>query len=926
MAKQLFIGLLPLLLAGALNSSAQTTSLPLVTGSYQQLPLRQFMAQLATTTGYRFFYDPAVVDSLRVSVQAQGEPLSRVLQRALQGTTLRFAVDSSRQRQVFITEGPPIMTELAAGFFQREPDQAGTPPSRQPALLPEQPGDEGRNVISSATKVYNVGQGSGTGQATLAGIVREAATGAPVVGANVFVEVLNIGTSTAADGSYALVLPAGRHEVRVRGIGLKATKRQVLLRGNGRLDIETQDDVNTLQEVLIQAEKAKNITSTQMGVDKLDIKTMRQVPTAFGEVDILRVVMTLPGVKTVGEGNTGLNVRGGATDQNLILFNGATIYNPSHLFGFFSAFNPDVVRSVELYKGAIPARYGGRLSSVLEIQGRPGDAQKYHVSGGVGPLTSRLAVEGPIVKDKASFIVGGRSSYSNWLLHLLPNEVYKQSSASFSDLSGQVDYALNKNNSVTVTGYYSTDKFQLGRDTAYHYVNRATTAKWQHVFSPKLSGVLTAANSFYRYDITSKRDPSTASQLTYAIDHSEGRADFSYLPTSKHNVDFGVSAVRYQVSPGGLEPSGAESLIRADVLEREQGLESAVYVSDRIELTPRLSVSVGLRYSLYNALGPREVYRYLPGQSKTLSTLTDTVRYAPGKVLATYHGPEYRASARYSLSEHASVKVGFNRTRQYIHMLSNTTAMSPTDIWKLSDGNTRPQVGDQYSLGYYRNFRRNSIETSVEAYYKATRDFVDYKGGAVLLLNRHIETDIVNAVGRAYGVEMLVRKLSGKINGWVSYTYSRTLVQVNQGTPADRINGGQYYPSNFDKPHDFSLVGNYRFSHRISTSLNVTYSTGRPITLPLAKYYNAGATRVYYSLRNAYRVPDYFRMDFGLNLEGNHKVQKLAHSSWTFGVYNLTGRQNPYSVYFRNTGGQIKGYQLSIFGQPIPTVVYNFKF
>jgi hypothetical protein len=320
------------------------------------------------------------------------------------------------------------------------------------------------------------------------------------------------------------------------------------------------------------------------------------------------------------------------------------------------------------------------------------------------------------------------------------------------------------------------------------------------------------------------------------------------------------------------------------------------------------------------------VYTYLPGLPKSDATRADTLRYGRGRALATYHGPEYRLGLKYALTDNASLKASYNRTRQYIHMLSNTASMSPTDIWKLSDNHVLPQVADQVALGFYRNFRRNTIETSVEVYYKKLRDFVDYKSGAVLVLNRNIETDVVNAEGRAYGVEVLLKKLIGKLNGWLSYTYSRSLVRTNSGTPAEQINGGRYYPSNFDKPHDATLVGNYRFSKRFSTSLNLTYSTGRPITLPLARFYAANAWRVLYSDRNAYRVPDYYRADLSLNIEGNHKIRKLAHSSWTVGVYNLTGRQNPYSIYFRSENGQIKGYQLAIFGRPIPTVTYNFRF
>ena len=817
-----------------------------------------------------------------------------------------------------------INPALADDFFQpRNGVAVADEPDDEPVADPA-----GRSHLVSAAefKVYVIGLAGTNTRATLAGHLRDQKTGEPIIGASIYDEVLNVGASTDQFGAYSLTLSVGRRNLKIRGVGIKNTRRQVVLRGNGKLEIEVEEDIVTLKEVVVEAEKDKNVSGLQMGVEKIDIKTMRQVPTAFGETDILRVVLTLPGVKSVGEGSTGLNVRGGATDQNLILFNDAPIYNPSHLFGFFSAFNPDILQGIELYKSAIPAKYGGRLSSVLDITTREGNKKKLAGSGGIGPLTGRLMLEGPIIKDKSSFIISGRASYSDWLLKRLPSRTFSQSSASFSDLTAHISHEFNDKNALYLTGYYSTDRFRLATDTTYHYTNKTASVKWRHTFSNRFFAVLTGTYSHYDYDVTSLRDKPSASQLTYGIGQTGGKVDFTYFPNPRHSFDFGASSSRYDIMPGSLLPQGEGSLVKPDVLNREKAQESALYVSDRFDITPRFSVSAGLRYSFFQALGPRDVYQYAPGETRSESSITDTVRYGNNQVLAHYQGPEYRLSARYSLSDNSSVKAGYTRTRQYIHQLTNTASVSPTDIWKLSDTNIRPQVGDQYSVGYYRNFRANTIEASVETYYKTLRDFVDYKSGATLVLNHHIETDIINAQGKAYGVEVFVKKLTGKLNGWVSYTYSRSLVQVNAATTADMVNGGNYYPSNFDKPHEVSLIGNYRLSRRFSTSLNFNYSTGRPITLPLAKYYVNNALRVYYSDRNAYRVPDYYRVDLSLNIEGGHKVKKLGHSSWTVGVYNLTGRRNPYSVYFKSTGGQIRGYQLAIFGEPIPTVTYNFKF
>ena len=890
--------------------------MPLISGQFEQARFEQFARQVEAQSAYRFYYEPAEVDSLRVSLSVVAQPLPAVLAQALTGTRLHFSIDAGQH--VFLTAGPAIDTTLPPGFFTPAP--AGTVPPERVALA-------GPAASNPATRLYEVGCGlaaPASGRATLAGRVRDRKTGEPVVGAAVYVEAPLVGASTDQFGAYTLVLPVGRYTLNVRGVGLRSTRRLVQLYASGQLDLEAEQDLTPLKEVVVVAGQDQNVASTRMGVEQLDIRAIKQVPTALGEADVLRVVLLLPGVKSIGEGSTGLSVRGGNTDQNLVLFNDATIYNPSYLFGFFSAFNPDLVKSVELYKSAIPARYGGRLASVLDVETREGNRKQLAGAAGIGPLTARLALEGPLKKDKGSFLIGGRTSYSDWLLHLAADPSLQKSSAAFYDLSAHLSYDLDEKNSVYATGYYSRDRFRLASDTTFEYSNVASSLKWKHGFSSQLAGVLTGTYSRYQFNNSSTLNPTSASEFAYALNQTGVQADLTYYRDARHTVTAGGSTLLYHVAPGGRYALGSNSLIATTVLPNEQALESALYVADHFEVSPRVALDLGLRYSLYNALGPRTVNEYLPGVSRAESTITGTTSYGSGHVFQTYQGPEYRLAARYALSAVAALKVSAARTRQYIHQLSNTAAMSPTDTWKLSDSYIRPQVGDQVSLGYYHNFRSNTIETSVEAYYKTTRDFVDYKSGAVLLLNPHLETDVLNASGRAYGVELLVRKATGRLNGWLSYTYSRSLVQVNIAT--DQVNGGAWYPSNYDKPHDATLVGNYRFSRRFSTSVNVNYSTGRPITLPLAKYYIDNTLRLLYSDRNAYRVPDYFRVDLALNIEDNHKVHKPFHSSWTVGVYNLTGRQNPYSVYYKSQNGNIYGYQLSIFGSAIPSVTYNVRF
>lgn len=909
--------IMPLLLFG------QTSEPKISIKGFQEIEFVEFVKEIEASSKYFFYYNPKEIDSLFISIKPGNYGVEDLLSNALANTDFNYAVD--HRNNIFITREKQIRTELPVGFFDAEPEEQEFDISIFDYLTEKSQQQEStlENKLNEiGPKSNNIKEGS----ANLAGYIREKESGEPVIGAVVYVENPWIGVASDQFGYYSITLPKGRHEINIKSIGMKNTRRQLMLYGDGKLDIELEEDVIPLREVIIESEKDVNVSGLQVGLEKIDIKTMKQIPTALGEVDILKVALTLPGVQTVGENATGLNVRGGATDQNLILFNDMVIYNPAHLFGFFSAFNPDVLKNVTLYKSGIPAEYGGRLSSVLEVSSRDGNKKEITGSGGLGLVTSRLALEGPLIKDKTSLLIAGRSTYSDWLLRELPNSSFRNSTASFYDLNAHLSHEFDEKNSLFLSGYLSKDRFNLNSDTLYQYQNRNAALKWKHIFKNKFYGVFTATYNNYRYDINSEENPVNAFVMNYENEQAELKADFSYFPDSKHTIKFGASTIRYQLNPGEFNPLNDESLVIPQILQREQAWESAIYISDQFDISPFLSVYGGIRYSLFNAIGPRDVFIYPPGISKNENNISDTVTYQAGENIATYHGPEYRFSARYSLNRNSSVKISYNRMRQYIHMLSNTAAISPTDTWKLSDSHIRPQIGDQYSLGYYRNFKANTIETSVEVYYKEMKDFLDFKSGAVLFLNPTIETDIINAEGMAYGVEFMIKKLTGKLNGWLSYTYSRSLVQINQPETSDVVNDGDFFPSNFDKPHDVTLVGNYRFNRRFSISMNYTYSTGRPITLPQAKYDYEGSKRIYYSDRNQYRIPDYMRMDLSLNLEGNHKVQKLNHSSWTLAVYNLLGRKNAYSVFFDSQEGAINGYKLSIFGRPIPTLTWNFKF
>lgn len=890
-----------------------------ISGNFSNATFESLVKSIEQQTPYRFYYNHLHTDSITVNVDANNEPVDKVLEKAFTGTPLHYSIYGNN---VYVARDRQMMTSLPVDFFNES--QTAAKANNDSFDYSEYEKQEQRRktveekLIYIGTKTNNL-----QGSATITGYVRDIKSGEAIIGAAVYVENPMVGVSTDQLGRFSLTISKGRHEIKIKSVGMKTTQRQVMLYSNGKLDIELEEDITPLKEVVIQSERDVRVTSVEMGMEKIDARVMKQMPLVLGEADVMKVVLTLPGVQTVGEGTAGINVRGGATNQNLILFNDAVVYNPSHMFGFFSTFNPDLLKNVELYKSGVTADYGGRLSSVLDVNARDGSLKKFSVSGGISPITGRLTVEGPLIKDRSSYIIGFRSTYSDWIMKRVNNRMLNSSAASFYDLTANINHKINDNNSITLSGYWSQDKFKLASDTSYTYSDRNMSVKWKRVYNPNLYSTVTGTASQYNYTIGSMNNPTNAFQMDFYIRQITAKADLNWI-RGKHALHGGISATRYKMGPGNWQPVGEESIQAPKTLETEDALETAAYIGDNYEINPKLSLYFGLRYSMYQYLGPDSVYQYAAGAPRTKENSMNGA-IVNGNV-ARYAGPEPRFNARYILTPTSSVKFSYNRMRQYIQMLSNTTAITPTDIWKLSDTYIKPQLGDQLSLGYYRNLKGNTLEFSVETYYKFIKNTVDYKNGAELLMESNLERQVLDARGKAYGVEFLLKKPSGKLNGWISYTYSRSFLQTLTPYDNEKVNRGEWYRSSYDKPHSVNLIGNYKFSRRVNFSLNVVYSTGRPITLPIAKYELEGVTRIFYSDRNAYRIPDYFRTDVSINVEGNHKIRKLAHSSWSFSVYNLTGRNNAYSVFFVSHEGVIRGYKLSVFAQPIPTITYNFKF
>lgn len=917
MKRHTYLGMAIALCLSTTQATAQQAS-PIPTDS---ITLNALFETVEQTTSYRIYTNADTTLKVAAPPKSQRSALQQ-LREALVATPYKISI---YKNTLFILKEQELFTLLPSTLTGEKSDQDAH--------------EEGYTFFTgeaekatSENKLYQVGDSRNKKRPTTAvlkGQVTDFKTGEPMIGINLIIKDPWKATATNGKGDFSLELPTGRVELEIKGLNIKDSRRQIMLYGDGTLNIELEENSHMLNEVTITSDRLNNLKSTQLGATTLKPTQLKNIPMAMGEVDILKMVQSLPGVKTVGEASNGFNVRGGATDQNLILLNDGTIYNPNHLFGFFAAFNSDMIKEADIYKSSIPAQYGGRISSVLDINSKEASKEKFSGSAGIGLVTSKLNLEIPVIKEKTSVLLSGRTTYSDWIMKKLPSKSgYKDGNAGFYDLAAVISHKFNDNHNLNVYGYYSHDRFAFNANEKYNYNNLNASAKWRAVFNEKMFAYFTAGYDHYDYSNSETTLPTSAYKLNFDINQVFAKADFSYKMSGNNSLHFGFKSTLYDINAGTYEPVGTESLVQRDMLQKDKALETAFYLGDEWEITPKLSVNAGIRYSIFNALGPRTYYKYQDGMLPSESNLTDTLSVGSGKVVKTYHGPEFRLSARYAITDHLAVKAGFNSMRQYIHKLSNTVIMSPTDTWKLSDANIKPQQGWQVAAGLYLNSPDAIWEYSVEGYYKRISDYLDYRGGAKLLMNHHIETDVVSTQGRAYGVEFQIKKQTGKLNGWVSYTYSRTFLQQNDKRIIKPVNNGEWYPTEYDKPHDFKFVGNYRFTKRYSMSLNVDYSTGRPTTIPAGQYYNEElkSMLVYYTDRNSYRIPDYFRTDFSFNIEPSHKLTLLTHSSISIGVYNLTGRRNVYSIYYQSENGKIKGYQLSIFGMPIPFITYNIKF
>ncbi|MGB0778173.1 MAG: TonB-dependent receptor plug domain-containing protein [Flavobacteriaceae bacterium] len=863
-------------------SCAQLWSQEVYTYNFQSKSRLEILNQIKADSGFQFYYQEKWFPNEKIDLTLKNASLGDVLSHLIANTNLNYAFYGN---SVVFTQRTQIINPFAV-----DPSEIGSNSNSRPIYYSETRVDQGDTLIY-------VGKQQGVLQSDylLRGKVINAVDTTGISDLYLINLENQKNSITDAYGNFEMKLPAGRNEILLQALGFRDTYLTVVMLNNGEVELFVKEQSEQIPAVELTMNPDENVKETVTGVTNLSTAELRNIPMVLGERDILKVAVSLPGVNNAGEASMGYNVRGGKTDQNLMLLDQGVLYNPSHFFGMFSALNPFTTGNLNIYKGNIPAQYGGRLSSVFDIQTKSVNKEKVSGEASIGLITSNLALELPIKKDSSALMIGLRGTYADWILKNLNNEDLAQSEASFYDGVLKYEDQFNSKNKITTTLYYSKDKFKLTSDSLFVYSNAMGQVNWTKDWSEKTSSNLLISATQYNFNIDYDSGSNLDFKYAFELGEIQARYRIDMMLGERHKLNYGLSSKWYQINPGSKSPLDSNSVIQPFEVPLQNGLESAIFFEDVYSPNEKLSMSLGIRLSMFNR--------------------SDTSSF--------YWNPEYRTSLRYFLSETLSLKAGASSAVQYLHRITNNTSTAPTDVWVLSSENLLPEQSQQVSLGAFKNSLDNVYEFSVEGYYKWQENLVDYKTGGQLLLNENIETEIIQGPGRSYGLEFMARKSSGRLNGWLSYTYARSLIKLDG---EQVINGGEYFATNYDKPHDLNLVTNYKFTKRYSLSMNFVYQTGRPLTYPVGKYGYLGQNFVAYSDRNAYRMPDYIRLDLGVNIEGNHKRNKLAHSFWNISVYNVTGRNNVYNTFFVSEAGEIKGYENSIYSVPVPTISYNVKF
>lgn len=783
-----------------------------------------------------------------------------------------------------------------------------------------------RILLFAAVLMYLPQTGFGQANWILKGRVSDAVSGIGIPNASVVARLSKAAVSTDSSGYFELALKAGEQLVNFSSVGYFGQAKNITYKETfSELEIKLAPEIRQLQELIVKEKTPDdNVRSSQMSVSRLDIRNMKNIPVVFGEVDILKALTLQPGVSTVGEGTAGFNVRGGRTDQNLVLLDGTPLFNTSHLLGFLSNVNVDAVRDVTLFKGDIPASYGGRLSSLLAINTRSGNKERINLTTGIGLMTASVMADGPLTQNKRlTFLAGGRIAYPNFLIKRFPAPV-NRNKAFFFDLNGRLSYEISATSIVSVTGYYSFDHFKFPEDTLYGWKSAAATINWNKQISKTFSFEIGANLSRYTFMLEGI-SPTNEYEFSSGISQYDSHLRFLWQPLLAHKLEAGASITRYSLFPGSIVPLKQSNISRMN-LENEQALEQAFYLSDEWNPFPWLAVHAGIRYVHFANTGAGSVFQYENGVPRSTESILDTLVYGKGKTIADFGGFEPRFSLRINTGKSSSFKMSYTKTRQYLHLISNTTAISPVNFWKLADGFVPPQSSIQFAAGYFRNFNDNAFETSVEVYRKNLTNLVEYRNGATLLLNPALETDLVPAKGKAYGVEVSIQKTKGIVTGLLSYTYSRTFAKVSSLFPSQQINRGNWFPSTVDRPHNINVSTQWKWRKGWTFGTNFVYTSGRPLTFPDGTYRLNDVVVQDYSARNLDRIPDYHRMDISFTKDTRIKTDQPSYTLWSFSIYNLYARKNPYSIYFRQSGSRLVSYRLSVFGTLIPSVSWKHYF
>lgn len=768
---------------------------------------------------------------------------------------------------------------------------------------------------------------------TLSGTISDSKSNETLIGVNLFIPELKTGVTTNEYGFYSITIPKGNYNIRISYMGYQTLEELIQLSQNTKTNFKLLTNENTLKEVIITDTKTKtDIRKPEMSVNKLSISAIKRMPVVLGEVDVLKSILLLPGVTNAGEGASGFNVRGGGADQNLILLDEATIFNSSHVFGFFSVFNPDAIKDLKLYKGGIPARFGGRASSVLDIYQKDGSSKEFHANGGIGLISSRLLIEGPLVKDRGSFLIGGRSSYAHLFMKLSKDQ--KNNAAYFYDLNTKMSYKLNPNNNLYLSGYFGRDVFSLANSFTNIYGNSTLNLRWNHLFSDKLFSNLSLIYSDYYYGLDLDF---VGFQWDSGIKNYNIKYDFKNYISDRFKLNYGLNAIYYDFNPGTIKPSSTTSGINYSQLDKKYAFEPALYINADQELTAKFSVSYGLRYSLFYRLGQSILNVYANNNPVTFNTNMQiyekatpigTQTFQKNEVLKSYNYWEPRFSLAYQFNEKQSVKASYNRMVQYLQLISNTSSPTPLDVWTPSDTFIKPQIADQVALGYFKNFANENYSLEVETFYKKVQNRIDYIDGADLIANNALEQVILNGQMRSFGLEVMLKKNEGRLNGWASYTLSKSQQQTPGRTALESgINNGQWYNSAYDKTHNLAITSSFLYNDKWTFGTNFSLQTGQPVTYPNGQYQYLGITIPSYGLRNKNRLPAYHHLDISATLTPRKNNNRNWKNEWVFSIYNLYNRKNAAAINFRQNSETRanEAVKTSIFGM-VPAVSYNFKF